>query len=109
MSETKEDVRVEKTNPLEGEEGIGGPVEDESGEDEGGDVVEAEGEGEGEGEGVEAMDVNCEVGAAEEKVVAAKIVVEEATAPLVEGNSCEVVGLDECQMYEKRGEMMSVE
>jgi hypothetical protein len=43
MSETNEDVRVEKTNPLEGDEGIDGPVEDErSEEDEGGAVVEAE-------------------------------------------------------------------
>lgn len=98
MSETNEDVRVEKTNPLEGEEGIGGPVEDErSEEDEGGAVVEVEGEG----EGVGTMDVNCEVGVAEEKVVAAKTVVEEATAPLVEGTPCEVVGLDKGQIYEK--------
>jgi catabolite regulation protein CreA len=47
------------------------------------------------------MDVNCEVGAADKKVVAAKIVVEEATAPLVKGTCCEVVGLDKGHIYEK--------
>ena len=81
MSETNEDVKVEKTNPLEGDEGIGGVAVDEKyEEDEGGAVVEPE------GEGVEAIDENGEVGVAEKKVVE-KTGVEEATAPLVEGTS----------------------
>jgi hypothetical protein len=75
------------------EKDIGGPVEDErSDKDECGAPVEVE------WEGVEGMDVDCEVGAAE-KVVATKTVVEEATAPLVEGTSCEVVGLDKGQVH----------
>jgi hypothetical protein len=77
MSVTKEEVKVESVKPLEAVEGNVGVVEDDI--DDGGAVVEVG------REDVDAMEVNDEVEAAEEKVeVAEKARVEEATAGLVE-------------------------
>jgi hypothetical protein len=97
MTERNEDVKVEKTKPLEREEGIGGVVRDERGEEEeGGVVIEWEGE-----RVVETMDEDGGVEVAEVKPVleTMMVVVREATAPFVEVPPCELAALNKGQIY----------
>jgi hypothetical protein len=68
--ETKEDVKVEKTKPLEGVEGSGEVVKD-GDEDEGGAVVRVS------EEETEVKEVEREVGVSEERVLVVEV--EEAT------------------------------
>ena len=90
MSETKDDVNVERTKPLEGVEGSGEVVED-GDEDEGGAVVRVSKE--------EVKEVKSEVGVAEGRVslseVPENMEKEELTVRLVERSLSEVVALDE--------------
>jgi hypothetical protein len=93
MSERNEDVRVEKTKPLEREEGIGGVVRDErDDEEEGGAVIEWV---------VETMDEDGGVEVAEVKPVleTMMVVVREATAPFVEVPPCELAALNKGQIH----------